>query len=130
MKNSKPTTLVTMKRKTTLKKIGITALVCVMVACMFMVSSFAANATGNVKSIVQTFLAYTVDIFVCIGALLGVWSCGQLALAFKNEDADSKSRAMMMLVVAAILIGVKLLADPIAQAAGFGGINGGFLSTK
>lgn len=120
-------TLRTMERKDKIKKIGAAVAVAAITASLFAVGAFATDATKSAQDIVKQFLAYTVDIFVCIGALLGVWSVGQLALAFKNEDADSKSRAMMMLVVAAILIGVKVLADPIAKAAGFGAIGKGFL---
>lgn len=121
-------TLRTMERKDKIRKIGTAIAVAAITASLFAVGAFAAaSATKSAQDIVKQFLAYTVDIFVCIGALLGVWSVGQLALAFKNEDADSKSRAMMMLVVAAILIGVKVLANPIAQAAGFGSIGKGFL---
>lgn len=65
------------------------------------------------KDIVQTFLGYVIDMFICIGALLGVWAIAQLALAFKNEDADSKSRAMMMLIVAAVLIGITGLSNTV-----------------
>ena len=43
-------------------------------------------------------------IFRCVGVILAVYSVGQLILAFKNEDADSKSRASTMLVVAIVLI--------------------------
>lgn len=120
-------TLRTMERKDKIRKIGTAITAAAITASLFAVGVFAAPATNAATDVVKKFLAYTVDIFVCVGALLGVWSVGQLALAFKNEDADSKSKAMMMLVVAAILIGVKLLADPIAQAAGFGKIGKGFL---
>ena len=43
-------------------------------------------------------------IFKIIGAILLFWAIGQLALAFKNEDADSKTRAIMLMVVSIILI--------------------------
>ena len=42
-----------------------------------------------------------------VGVLLLIWSIFQLVSAFKNEDADSKSRAMMMVMVGVILIGIK-----------------------
>lgn len=48
-------------------------------------------------------LSYVFAIFKYIGWLLLAWGIGQLVLAFKNEDADSKSRAMMLIVVAIIL---------------------------
>lgn len=61
------------------------------------------NATlGNVIGFVCTMMLY-------IGALLGAWAVAQLFLAFKNEDADSKSKAMMTLVAAVGLMSVKFV---------------------
>lgn len=119
-------TLRTMERKDKVKKIGATVASVAMTAMPFMVNAFAAS--DEITSIVGTFLAYAVDIFVCVGVLLAVWAVGQLTLAFKNEDADSKSKAMMLLVVAAVLIGIKFLADQVASLAGFS-IGTGFLMT-
>jgi hypothetical protein len=42
-----------------------------------------------------------------------------LVLALKNEDADSKSRAIMLIAVSIALIGVGTLLAPILKAAGF-----------
>lgn len=47
------------------------------------------------------------QVFQWIGILLLVWGIGQLIMAFKNEDADSKSRAIMMIVSSVLLIGLK-----------------------
>ena len=61
------------------------------------------NATlGNVIGFVCTMMLYR-------GALLGAWAVAQLFLAFKNEDADSKSKAMMTLVAAVGLMSVKFV---------------------
>lgn len=57
----------------------------------------------SAKDLVQGMLGYVFTIFKYIGWLLLAWGIGQLVLAFKNEDADSKSRAMMLIVVAIIL---------------------------
>ena len=50
-------------------------------------------------------------IFVAVGIILAIYSVGQLILAFKNEDADSKSRASTLLVVSIILIAFPALID-------------------
>lgn len=63
-------------------------------------TSFAA---ASAKTLVTNLLGYVFGIFKYIGWLLLAWGVGQLVLAFKNEDADSKSRAMMLIVVAIIL---------------------------
>ena len=60
-------------------------------------------ASASAEALVKNLLGYVFAIFKYIGWLLLAWGIGQLILAFKNEDADSKSRAMMLLVVAVIL---------------------------
>lgn len=113
-------TLRTMERKDKIKKIGATIATGAMTAMPFMVNAFATAAAGtaSAKNIVQVFMGYVIDMFICVGALLGVWAVAQLALAFKNEDADSKSKAMMMLIVAAILIGIAPLATAVLNGTG------------
>lgn len=129
MKNSIKT-LRTMERKDKIRKIGATIATGAMTAMPFMVNAFAAQATGaSAKNIVQTFMGYVIDMFICVGALLGVWAVAQLALAFKNEDADSKSKAMMMLIVAAILIGIAPLATAVLDGTGLAP-GGGFLGIR
>ena len=44
-----------------------------------------------------------------------VWAIGQLVLAFKNEDADSKSRAVMVLAVAILLMSVKQIYESVTS---------------
>jgi len=63
----------------------------------------AAATGGSAKTLVTNMLGYVFTIFKYIGWLLLAWGIGQLVLAFKNEDADSESRAMMLIVVAIIL---------------------------
>lgn len=45
------------------------------------------------------------EIFKYVGLVLAIWGVGQLVLAFKNEDADSKSRAIMCIVSGVVLFG-------------------------
>lgn len=66
-------------------------------------TSFAFASGTSAKTLVTNMLGYVFAIFKYIGWLLLAWGIGQLVLAFKNEDADSKSRAMMLIVVAIIL---------------------------
>lgn len=47
------------------------------------------------------------DVFRYIGFILTLWGIGQLILAFKNEDADSKSRAIMCIASGVILFGLQ-----------------------
>lgn len=61
---------------------------------------------ANGGALMGKILDVITTIFTYIGILLLAWSIGMLVLAFKNEDADSKSRAMMLLVVSVVLIGI------------------------
>ena len=59
-----------------------------------------SSVMGNVQKIVYA-------LFKSIGFVLTIWGIGQLVLAFKNEDSDSKSRAIMSIVA-----GIALYAFP------------------
>ena len=63
--------------------------------------AFADLPTIEAGNMMTNLIAIVCDIFRMIGAI------GQLVMAFRNEDADSKSRAMMVLVCAILLISVK-----------------------
>jgi len=82
--------------------------------------ALAAGANNNVdmSGLIGQLLGIICDIFLAIGILLAAWSIGMLVLAFKNEDADSKSRAMMMLVVSVALVGAETLISLVLNAAG------------
>ncbi len=69
------------------------------------VAHAADDAPGK---IVETILNKVVlPIFMWIGVILLAWGIGMLVLAFKNEDADSKSRAIMLIVVSVVLIALR-----------------------
>lgn len=68
---------------------------------------FAVSADDLVGKI----LGFIVKIFFYIGCILLLWSIGQLVLAFKNDDADSKSKAAMLMVVSIILICIRPVFD-------------------
>lgn len=74
-----------------------------------LLASPLAFANADPGKIVGKLIDSIWTIFRYIGILLLAWSVGMLVLAFKNEDADSKSRAMMMLVVSCLLIGLKTI---------------------
>ena len=87
------------------------------------VAAFAAKSSNNdvdISSIIGEFLGYVQDVFIVIGILLIAWGIGQLALAFKDDNPESKSRAMMMIATAAILVGVGGLMTSIISTLGFG----------
>ena len=98
-----------------LKKVALCASV-LSVCGIAIPTAFADESTTD--KIVGSIIDVIVDIFKYIGIILLVWSVGMLVLAFKNEDADSKSRAIMLLVVSLVLIGIGAFLEPILSAAG------------
>ena len=86
-------------------------------------TAFAAPTLDTTtKDIVKAILNLVQTLGLTIGIILLAWSVVMLILAFKNEDADSKSRAIMLLVVSIALIGIGGLIQPILQATGVGGL--------
>lgn len=75
-------------------------------AAIAVVGTVTGAHAGDAEDLVTSLLGYVFAIFRYIGWLLLAWGVGQLVLAFKNEDADSKSRAMMLLIVAIILTSI------------------------
>lgn len=88
----------------------------------FIPMAFAAPTAGSTtaKDLISKVLGIICDIFLGIGVLLLAWSVGMLFLAFKNDDADSKSRAMMMMIVSIVLIAFKTILGGVLKSAGTG----------
>ena len=86
----------------------------------FIPLAFAAQTSTTAKDLISKVLGIICDIFLGIGVLLLAWSVGMLFLAFKNDDADSKSRAMMMMIVSIVLIAFKTILGGVLKSAGTG----------
>ena len=83
-----------------------------MMTMLTMVPALASGApTATVGEILERMISIIGMIFVAVGIILAIYSVGQLILAFKNEDADSKSRASTLLVVSIILIAFPAMID-------------------
>lgn len=67
---------------------------------------FAAKSP-DAASITGQIIAIICNVFLVVGVILLAYSIGQLIMAFKNDDADSKTRASTVLVVAIVLIALK-----------------------
>lgn len=67
------------------------------------------TGTADMGTLVGGVAGVILQIFQYIGVLLLIWGVGQLVLAFKNEDADSKSRAMMLILSSIAMVGLKTL---------------------
>lgn len=83
--------------------------------------ALAAGDEDLSNTVVRSIIDVITQIAFYIGIILLVWSIVMLVLALKNEDADSKSRAIMLIVVSIALVGISALIDPILDAAGFEG---------
>lgn len=109
LKNAATATL----KKMNPKRAIILTYLSVMALSMGVFASSTSNSiqisTEDVKAenLVAKLAGTILDIFRWIGALLLIWSVAQVVMAFKNEDADSKSRAMMMAIVSITLITLK-----------------------
>lgn len=91
--------------------VGIIALITAIFVLCVVDPTFAsaASAEGKIKEVLTKIIKIIGLIFQAVGVVLSVYSIGALILAFKNEDADSKSRASTMLVVGVVLIAVPLI---------------------
>lgn len=83
---------------------------------------FAVTPTEIIKALLNSI--FTIALY--IGILLLVWGVIILVLAIRNEDADSKSRAVLFIVVAIVLICLGALFDPIFNLV----VPGGYTSPK
>lgn len=93
---------------------GIIALMVAFTMFTIMTPAFAEvpkESKDTVKSVLQNMIDIVGLVFQAVGVVLSVYSVGQLVLAFKNEDADSKSRASTMLVVGVLLIALPTIVN-------------------
>lgn len=99
-------------------KVKKTLAIALVIACVFAVAcpmvlagdndkETTGVATSTADKAMSTIVNFVFRIFGYIGAVLGVWGIGSLILAFKNEDADAKSRAIMILGAAILLLSLK-----------------------
>lgn len=80
------------------------------ILAILMISCMAGTVfAGAAEDVLQQMINIICKVFKYVGVVLAVYSIGQLVMAFKNEDADSKSRATTMLVVACVLVGIDAL---------------------
>lgn len=74
-------------------------------------TGLSEEVTETADSLVQKFVDIIFYIFRTVGILLLAWAIAQLVIAFKNEDADSKQRATILLVISILLIVLKSIFD-------------------
>lgn len=81
-----------------------------------------AHANNEIEATANGFVNNLIDVISLfgkyIGAALAAWGVIQLALAFKNEDADSKSRALMLIIASIILFNCRALLNMLGMNLG------------
>ena len=82
-------------------------------------TAYAADPSVDSDKLLSQFVSIVVQLARYIGVILLVWGVVMLVLAFKNEDADSKSRAIMLIAVAVVLVAMSTFLTPIFNAIGF-----------
>lgn len=102
------------------KAIALTAVWLYLVSPQAHADGAAAGGTGA-AGMVSTLLGYIFGIFQYIGILLLAWGVGQLVLAFRNEDGDSKSRAIMLILSSIVLMSIGTIVSGLVN--GQGGVN-------
>lgn len=81
--------------------------VCLLAILMVLNPTFAAtDYVDTIQDIMGNMVDIVGTIFQAVGVILSIYAVGQLILAFKNEDANSKSSASTLLVVGIVLIAV------------------------
>lgn len=71
----------------------------------------SASGSADGAAIMTSVSSIAFTMFKYIGFFLLVWGVGQLVLAYRNDDSDSKVRAIMAIACGAALFGLKTLFD-------------------
>lgn len=118
--------LVSLKEKINSKKVLLTNLF--LSGSIAMANSYAANAAvgevdvANIEDadkLVNSMLGIILAIARYVGIILVTWGIIQLLMAFRNEDADSKSRATMIIIASIALISAKSIVNLLIKTGGF-----------
>ena len=93
------------------KVASVAATTAVMVGMSQVMPVFCAlNPDGiDIETIIGSILGIILTIARYVGVVLRTYAVFQLVMSFKNDDAEGKSRATQLLVVSAVLIGLKKL---------------------
>lgn len=74
----------------------------------------AAKADIDIEKLMTTFLSWVVNVpFFWAGFALLVYGSFQFIMAFRNEDSDSKSRAVLSIIAGVGAMGIKVVVNNI-----------------
>ena len=110
------------KKTTTMK--NIIAFACMMVTGVCITPLvFATNGDLTTSGLILKLLGVIFKIAGFIGILLLVWGIIMLALAIRNEDGDSKSKAVLFIVVAIVTTTLGFILAPVMNYIGYDNIS-------
>ena len=81
-----------------------------------MVDSTYADTPQNVEidKLMPKVFGQVTQMAFWIGGFLLLWGLVQFGLALRNEDSDSKSRSIMVIVSAIVLMGIKAIFETVS----------------
>lgn len=97
------------------------ASVILLAALCIIITPAYASYTSQIQNVMTNMIGIVGTIFQAVGVILTVYAVGQLVLAFKNEDANSKSSASTLLVVGIVLIALPSIVDALGLVSMIGG---------
>lgn len=77
--------------------------------CMLMMLPMATFCAPTTDSVLKGVLDIIFEVAKYVGIVLAVSGIFQLILAYKDDNADGQSRAVRLVVVALVLLGLKTL---------------------
>ena len=108
-----------LSNKTTLKRVLLVTVILALIFSMTMIT-FAAATEVKPEKIIGNLLSIIFQIVQYAGVILLVWGVVIMVLAIRNEDADSKTRAIMFILSAIVLICLKYLFKGLFSSLGLG----------
>lgn len=79
-----------------------------------MLDSAYADDDIKLNTLMPKLFKQVTDMTMWIGGFLLLWGLVQFGLALRNEDSDSKSRSIMVIVAAIVVMGIKAIFNVIA----------------
>lgn len=76
------------------------------------------GATSSTANVMSSALGVVFTIFQYVGIFLLVMSTVNLINSIRQEDGDRQQKAVVGLVIAGVMIGLKLLITPVIQSTG------------
>lgn len=74
-----------------------------------MLDSAYADDDIKLNTLMPKLFKQVTDMTMWIGGFLLLWGLVQFGLALRNEDSDSKSRSIMVIVAAIVVMGIKAI---------------------